>query len=151
MQLLAIDLGKQSFHVHGTTDDSEVISEKVSRSKLETTVEDLSPETVAMEACASSHHWGRRFEAIAEIEALDERVAEIDRKLVGICRTDERCKRLSTLPGVGPVIATALIAAVDDGRHFSSGRALAAWIWLVPKQAQIERPLPWTSKADEGV
>lgn len=65
---------------------------------------------------------------------MDKRVAEIDRKLVAICRTDERCKRLATLPGVGPVIATALVAAVDDGRHFSSGRALAAWIGLVPRQ-----------------
>jgi transposase len=61
-------------------------------------------------------------------------MTDIDRKLVAICRTDERCKRLSTLPGVGTVIATALIAAVDDGRHFSSGRALAAWIGLVPRQ-----------------
>lgn len=71
---------------------------------------------------------------IAEFEALDKRITEIDRKLVAICRTDERCKRLATLPGVGPVIATALIAAVDDGQHFSSGRAVAAWIGLVPRQ-----------------
>lgn len=39
-----------------------------------------------------------------------------------------------TLPGVGPVVATALVAAIDDGRHFASGRALAAWIGLVPRQ-----------------
>ena len=77
----------------------------------------------------------QNFDAlISEFEALDKRVAEIDRKLVAICRTDERCKRLASLPGVGPVIATAMIAAVDDGRHFSSGRALAAWIGLVPRQ-----------------
>jgi transposase len=37
-------------------------------------------------------------------------------------------------PGVGPVIATALVAAVGDGRHFRSGRELAAWIGLVPRQ-----------------
>ena len=249
MQLLAIDLGKQSFHIHGISDDGEVVSRKITRSKLEATVQELSPGTIAMEACASAHHWGRRFEAmgfpvrlihprfvmpfvkgakndavdaeaiheaalrptmrfvpvktteqqdlqmlhrtrdrlitqrtglinhirgllgeygvvipvgavrfrkdiraavaeaklstlakqnftalIAEFEASDKRVAEIDRKLIAICKTDDRCKRLATLPGVGPVIATALIAAVDDGRHFSSGRALAAWIGLVPRQ-----------------
>ncbi|SEW07226.1 hypothetical protein SAMN05444851_1222 [Aliiroseovarius sediminilitoris] len=64
MQLLAIDLGKQSFHVHGITDEGEVMSKKVSRSKLEAAVQKLSPETVAMEACASAHHWGRRFQAL---------------------------------------------------------------------------------------
>ena len=249
MQLLAIDLGKQSFHIHGISNDGEVISRKITRSKLEATVQELSPRAIAMEACASAHHWGRRFEAmgfpvrlihprfvmpfvkgskndavdaeaiheaalrptmrfvpvktteqqdlqmlhrtrdrlitqrtglinhirgllgeygvvipvgafrfrkdirtavaeaklstlakqnfnalIAEFEASDKRVAEIDRKLIAICKTDDRCKRLAALPGVGPVIATALIAAVDDGRHFSSGRALAAWIGLVPRQ-----------------
>ena len=71
---------------------------------------------------------------IAEFQVPDTRIAAIDRKLVEICRKDERCKRLSTLPGAGPAIATALIAAIDDGRHFSSGRALAAWIGLVPRQ-----------------
>jgi len=63
MRLLAIDLGKQSFHIHGITDEGEVISKKVSRSKLEATVLELAPESLAMEACASAHHWGRRFEA----------------------------------------------------------------------------------------
>jgi transposase len=38
------------------------------------------------------------------------------------------------MPGIGPVVATALVAAVDDGRHFRSGRDLAAWIGLVPRQ-----------------
>ena len=59
---------------------------------------------------------------IAEFQMLDTRIVAIDRKLVEICRKDERCKRLATLPGVGPVVATALITAVDDGRHFTSGR-----------------------------
>src|SRR3546814_18995027 len=54
--------------------------------------------------------------------------------LVDICRRDDRCKRLTTLPGVGPIVATSLIAAIDDGRHFASGRALSAWIGLVPRQ-----------------
>lgn len=44
------------------------------------------------------------------------------------------CRRLIAMPGIGPVIATALVAAVDDARQFSSGRDLAAWIGLVPRQ-----------------
>ena len=55
-------------------------------------------------------------------------------KLLSLCRTNEACRRLLKLPGVGPVIATALVAAVADGRHFRSGRELAAWIGLVPRQ-----------------
>ena len=69
-----------------------------------------------------------------ELGSLDLRLDRLDRKLLAICRTNEACRRLSTLPGVGPVIATALVAAVDDGRHFRSGRELAAWIGLVPWQ-----------------
>ena len=71
---------------------------------------------------------------LEELRALDLRLDKLDRQLLGICRTNEACKRLSKLPGVGPVIATALVAAVDDGHHFRSGRELAAWIGLVPRQ-----------------
>lgn len=57
MQVLAIDLGKQSFHIYGITCDGEVVSRKVSRAKLADAVTKLQPRSVAMEACASSHHW----------------------------------------------------------------------------------------------
>jgi len=249
LKLLAIDLGKRSFHCHGVDSDGVIISRKTSRSKLLETIKELAPETIAMEACASAHYWGRRFladghrvllinprfvkpfvkgskndaadaegiyeaalrptmrfvpvksteqqdlqslhrtrdritctrtalinhmrgllgeygvilpqgawrflrqahDAIAaaevsdltrelftdmldELRALDLRLDKLDRQLVALCRTNDACRRLSKLPGVGPVIATALVAAVDDGRHFRSGRELAAWIGLVPRQ-----------------
>ena len=63
MQMLAIDLGKRSFHIHGVDADGVVVSRKVSRAKLLATVEALAPTTVAMEAGASAHHWGRMFQA----------------------------------------------------------------------------------------
>ena len=63
IQMLAIDLGKQSFHLHAIDDDGVVISRKVCRSKLDLAVAELAPVVVAMEACASAHHWGRRFTA----------------------------------------------------------------------------------------
>jgi transposase len=249
LKLLAIDLGKRSFHCFGIDDDGVVISRKTSRARLLETIQELRPETIAMEACASAHYWGRRFladgrrvllinprfvkpfvkgskndaadaegiyeaalrptmrfvpvksteqqdlqslhrarervvcartalinhmrgllgeygvilpqgawrflaqaqDAIAaadlsdlaralfsdlldELRALDLRLDKLDRQLISLCRTNEACRRLSKLPGVGPVIATALVAAVDDGRHFRSGRELAAWIGLVPRQ-----------------
>ncbi|MFV0644974.1 MAG: IS110 family transposase [Sphingomonadaceae bacterium] len=249
MDFLAIDLGKQSFHMHAITTDGEIISRKVSRARLEAAVMELDPAVIAMEACASAHYWGRCFEAagrqvrlinprfvkafvrgskndavdaeaifeassrptmrfvpvksvaqqdmqslhrvreklivqrtslinhirgllaeygvvlpkgawrfrdqaataIAEAEIsvlgrqlfdelldqfrdVDARVSRIDASVVAVCREHDACRRLAKLPGVGPVIATALVAAVDDGRHFRSGRELAAWIGLVPRQ-----------------
>ena len=249
LRLLAIDLGKRSFHIHGIDSDGVIISRKTSRFKLIETIGELAPETIAMEACASAHYWGRGFlaaghrvllinprfvkpfvkgskndaadaegiyeaalhptmrfvpvksteqqdlqslhrtrdrivcartalinhirgllgeygvilrqgawrflaqanDAMADAElsdfaralfsdmldelgSLDFRLEKLDRQLVAICRTNEACRRLSKLPGVGPVVATALVAAVDDGRHFRSGRELAAWIGLVPRQ-----------------
>jgi transposase len=57
---------------------------------------------------------------------LERRLGALDTRLMAICRENAACRRLMTLPGVGPVIATALIASIDDGRHFRTGRELAA-------------------------
>ena len=61
LELLAIDLGKRSFHLYGIDADGVIISRKVGRAKLADAVQNLAPTTVAMEACASAHHWGRLF------------------------------------------------------------------------------------------
>ena len=64
LELLAVDLAKQSFHVHGIDPDGIIISRKVSRAKLLDLIGHLDPKIVAMEACASAHHWGRQFMAL---------------------------------------------------------------------------------------
>ena len=61
LRLLAIDLGKRSFHIHGIDNDGVIVSRKTSRSKLIETIEELAPEAIAMEACASAHYRGGRF------------------------------------------------------------------------------------------
>jgi transposase len=249
LELLTIDLGKRSFHIHGVDGNGAIVSGKVSRAKLWETVAGLAPKTIAMEACASAHYWGRSFlaagrtvrlinprfvkpfvkgskndaadaeaiyeaavrptmrfvpvksveqqdlqtlhrvrqriintrtslinhmrgllaeygvvlpqgpwrlaaqapEAIAAAELsdltrglfndlldqladLDRRLKKLDEQLSAICRSNAACRRLAKLPGVGPVIATALVSAVEDGRCFRSGRELAAWIGLTPRQ-----------------
>ena len=248
-EMVAIDLGKLSFHLHGVSSDGVVLSRKVSRAKLFAVVTELAPAIIAMEACPSAHYWGRRFqeagrhvrlihprfvkpfvrgakndaidaEAIFEaasrptmrfvpvktivqqdlqavhrirdrlicqrtalinqvrgllaeygiilakgpsrlttegpaavadaglsdlarevfvdlfdqLRDLERRIGALDTRLVAICRENAASRRLATVPGVGPVIATALVASIDDGRHFRSGRQLAAWIGLVPRQ-----------------
>ncbi len=249
MQLLAIDLGKQSFHLHGIDADGVVVSRKVSRGKLMEMVLGLDAQTIAMEACASAHHWGRELQAagrrvrlinprfvkpfvkgskndaadaegifeaatrptmrfvpvkniaqqdlqslhrvrdrlvgqrtslinhsrgllaeygivlpqgpwrfaqqapaaiaaaglselaralfadlLDQLRDVNKRLDGLDAHILAICRANAACRRLATLPGVGPIIATALVASVDDGRQFRSGRELAAWIGLVPRQ-----------------
>ena len=70
----------------------------------------------------------RQYAAIAaEIGAIDKRIHAWHRSC-------EESRRLEEIPGIGPIVATALVAEVGDWKAFSSGRNLAAWIGLVPKQ-----------------
>jgi transposase len=69
-----------------------------------------------------------------QLDALREQIRILDRRIVGWQRTDEMAKRLVALPGVGPALATALVASVADPRVFRSGRDFSAWVGLVPKQ-----------------
>jgi transposase len=59
LELLAIDLGKRSFHLYGIDTDGVILSRKVSRVKLAEAVGNLAPTTIAMEACVSAHYWAR--------------------------------------------------------------------------------------------
>jgi transposase len=70
----------------------------------------------------------------AELAELDARIAAYDRQVREIFRASEQCQRLGKIEGIGPVTATALIAAVGDRSSFKNGRQFAAWLGLVPKQ-----------------
>lgn len=65
---------------------------------------------------------------------LDERIALFDHKINQVFKTEASCQRLGQMVGVGPLIATALVAAVNDAKEFTNGRQLAAWLGLVPRQ-----------------
>lgn len=67
--------------------------------------------------------------------ALDVRLDAFEKEFEAQVRTDPATKRLATIPGIGMLNATALVAAVGDGRSFAKGRDLAAWLGLVPRQA----------------
>jgi transposase len=64
------------------------------------------------------------IDMLDQFNDLNRQLDKLDAQLVTICRTNEACRRLSKLPGVGPVIATALVAAVDDGRHSARAGSL---------------------------
>lgn len=71
----------------------------------------------------------------AEWRQLDARIAAFDAEFAQMARQDDAARRLATIPGIGVINATALVAAVGDARSFSRGRDLAAWLGLAPRQA----------------
>lgn len=73
-------------------------------------------------------------ERAERLRALDGEVAHYDAWIARLASEDPVCRRLQTVPGVGPLTATALVAAVGNGRAFRNGRQMAAWLGLVPRQ-----------------
>ncbi len=67
--------------------------------------------------------------------ALDTRITALDDEFAEMARNNPAARRLATIPGIGVLNATALVAAIGDGRTFSRGRDLSAWLGLVPRQA----------------
>ena len=72
--------------------------------------------------------------SVLSCSALKEQILEFDRMIMAWHRSNQTSKRLHYIPGVGPMLATALVASVADPRTFRSGRNFSAWIGLVPKQ-----------------
>jgi transposase len=70
----------------------------------------------------------------AQLQMLKAQILQFDRLIIAWHRSSEASKRLDAIPGVGPILATALVASVGDPKAFRSGRDFSAWIGLVPKQ-----------------
>jgi transposase len=68
------------------------------------------------------------------IQTLNQQVLAYDREIESLARQNPRAQRLMSVPGIGSVTATALIASVADPAQFDNGRQLAAWLGLVPRQ-----------------
>ena len=250
--MLGIDLAKNVFQLHGVTGEGRVVVRpQVRRAQLLNTIAKLAPKTVAMEACAGAHEWGRRItalncqvrliapqfvkpfvksqkndrndaEAICEaalrptmrfvalkttdqqqilalhrlragavktrtamanqlrgilgefgvvapqgigklryalpliledaqnglppllrselaqqaqrLRELDAEVARLSARIEALAAAHEPCRRLMQRRGVGPLIASAFVAELGDPRVFHSGRQVAAWLGLVPRQ-----------------
>jgi len=98
-------------------------------------LERILPDVLAEEASTLSSRMRQLVGDLREEwQALDGRIAAFDAEFVSRARTDEAARRLATVPGIGPINATALVAAVGDGRAFARGRDMAAWLGLVPRQ-----------------
>ena len=69
-----------------------------------------------------------------QYEAITAEIGVIDKRIHALHRSCEESRRLEEIPGIGPIVASALIGEIADWKSFRSGRSLAAWIGLVPKQ-----------------
>jgi len=69
-----------------------------------------------------------------QLRALKAQILEFDRRIIAWHRSSATSKRLDAIPGVGPALATALVASIADPNAFRSGRDFSAWVGLVPKQ-----------------
>jgi transposase len=65
---------------------------------------------------------------------LDERIDAVTAEIEQLAHNTESCRQLMTVPGIGPIIASAMVAAIGNGAAFAKGRDFAAWLGLVPKQ-----------------
>jgi transposase len=65
---------------------------------------------------------------------LDERIDQLSSEIGVLARQDSGCERLMSVPGIGPIISSAMVAAIGTGDAFAKGRDFAAWLGLVPKQ-----------------
>jgi len=70
----------------------------------------------------------------AQLREIEARVRVVEAELMAWHRSNEISRRLATIPGVGPITASAIVATVADARQFKTGRQFAAWLGLVPQQ-----------------
>jgi transposase len=69
-----------------------------------------------------------------ELNALEGRIVITERELNNVFRQNALCQRIAEIEGIGPVTATAVVAAISNGNTFHNGRQFAAWLGLVPRQ-----------------
>src|SRR6266704_2757463 len=93
------------------------------------------PDLLATRTEALSPRMTRVIEDLAgDWRRLDERIESLSTEIAALAHQDAACNRLMTVPGVGPIISSAMVAAIGTGDVFSKGRDFGAWLGLVPKQ-----------------
>ena len=71
---------------------------------------------------------------VGDWRQLDERIETVTDEIETLAKSDDSCRRVMTVPGIGPIISSAMVAAIGNGTAFAKGRDYSAWLGLVPKQ-----------------
>jgi transposase len=102
------------------------------------------PRVLATPSDVLSPRMVRVIEGLAgDWRRLDERIEGLSSEIEAIARQDSGCERLMSVPGIGPIISSAMVAAIGAGDAFTKGRDFAAWLGLVPRQMSTgDRTIP---------
>jgi transposase len=93
------------------------------------------PRILAMPSDTLSPRMLRVIEALAlDLRLLDKRIEGLSSEIEDLAKRDAGCERLMSVPGIGPIISSAMVAAIGTGDAFAKGRDFAAWLGLIPKQ-----------------
>jgi transposase len=93
------------------------------------------PDLLALPPDVLSTRMVRLIEGLAsDWRRLDDRIESLSGEIGALARRDGGCERLMSVPGIGPIISSAMVAAIGNGDAFAKGRDFAAWLGLVPKQ-----------------
>jgi transposase len=92
------------------------------------------PDTLARADVLTPRMMNMIRDLAGDLHYLDERIDEVTGEIEALARNDEACQRLMTIPGIGPIIASAMVATIGDGSAFRRGRDFGAWLGLVPRQ-----------------
>jgi transposase len=113
--------------VHGLLNEYGIVVPKGVSKFRQTVVDKLESEKAKLTALSQEMFW----KLVEEFAALEAQLAYYQEKLDTLAATHPECQRLMTIPGIGPLTATALVAAVSDASAFKNGRQFAAWLGLV--------------------
>jgi transposase len=116
--------------VHGLMNEYGIVIPKGVPKFRQAVVDKLESEKDKLTPLSQELFW----KLLEEFAALEQQIAFDQEKLESLAKTHPECQRLMSIPGIGPITATALIAAVGDVGVFKNGRQFAAWLGLVPKQ-----------------
>jgi transposase len=93
------------------------------------------PDILAQRTDVLSPRMVRILEDLAQDwRRLDDRIETVTDEIEALSKNTEPCRHLMTIPGIGPIISSAVVAAIGNGTAFTRGRDFAAWLGLVPKQ-----------------
>src|SRR2546423_6886558 len=116
--------------VHGLLNEYGIVLPKGVSQFRHAVVGKLESEKDKLSALSQEMFW----KLVEEFAALEKQLVYYQEKLDTLATTHPECQRLMTIPGIGPLTATALVAAVSDASAFKNGRQFAAWLGLVPRQ-----------------
>jgi transposase len=116
--------------VHGLMLEYGIVLPKGAAKFRQAVVEKLEADKDKLTALSQGMFW----KLVEEFVALEQQLTYYQEQLETLATTHPECQRLLTIPGIGPITATALVAAVGDMGVFKNGRQFAAWLGLVPRQ-----------------